>query len=240
MICPNCHASLADDSNFCSRCGTPFRERGGFVANLWRDNKPGFVILALLLIAMLGSIGYYFYSRTGKFVVSVDRISKEEYYDLFAQKTLEVFCREFPADCLNRQKQDVEKDIRIALSKILRPVRTKDARITYKNNSNSPVVIEHFYYRTTPGSWRVENPQQYYSSKLQRLRSIIETANGQVPLETKVDYANTLALTENHGAITILPGEERTWRLGYDERSEFLVEYVLDGKRYRTPVLQPN
>src|SRR5713226_8809931 len=116
MVCPKCQTNVADDSNFCPRCGTPFKKQNGFVANLWRDNKPGFLILSLLLVAMLGSIGYYLYSRTGRFVVSVDRISKEEYFDLFAQKTMEVFCREFPAGCLDRQKQDVEKQIRLALS----------------------------------------------------------------------------------------------------------------------------
>ena len=78
MYCPKCSASVADDSNFCPRCGTPFQKRNGFVATLWRDNKPGFLILSLLLIAMLGSIGYYLSSRTGRFVVTVERISRDE------------------------------------------------------------------------------------------------------------------------------------------------------------------
>ena len=56
MVCPKCQANVSSDSNFCPRCGTPFKKQSGFVANLWRDNKPGFLILSLLLVAMLGSI----------------------------------------------------------------------------------------------------------------------------------------------------------------------------------------
>ena len=82
MVCPKCQANVADDSNFCPRCGTPFKKRNGFVANLWRDNKPGFLILSLLLIAMLGSIVYYLNSRTGTFVVTIERISDDEAVDI--------------------------------------------------------------------------------------------------------------------------------------------------------------
>jgi hypothetical protein len=78
MVCPKCQVNVASDSNFCARCGTPFKKQSGFVANLWRDNKPGFLILSLLLVAMLGSIAYFLYSRTGKFVVTVESISEDE------------------------------------------------------------------------------------------------------------------------------------------------------------------
>ena len=88
MVCPKCQANVSSDSNFCPRCGTPFKKQSGFVANLWRDNKPGFLILSLLLVAMLGSIGYFLYSRTGKFVVTVERISGEEALDIYTKATL--------------------------------------------------------------------------------------------------------------------------------------------------------
>jgi len=36
---------------------------------MWRENKPGFFILSILLLAMFWSIGYFIYSRTtGRFV----------------------------------------------------------------------------------------------------------------------------------------------------------------------------
>lgn len=206
---------------------------------IYRTNKPGFFILSVLVIAMLASMVYLLYSRTARFVVTVERITRKEFIDLFTKATLEVYCREFQADCTNREKDEVEKDIRLTLLKILLPAKTTDARITYTNDTKTSIRITRFLYRTAPGPWKVEDPQRYYSPKLQRLRFAIEMANGNAPLETKVDYANTLALTENHGAITVLPGERKAWRLGYNERSEFLVEYMRDGKLYRTPVLKP-
>ena len=42
------------------------KNESGFVANLWRDNKPGFLILSLLLVAMLGSIAYLFVFEDGE------------------------------------------------------------------------------------------------------------------------------------------------------------------------------
>lgn len=128
------------------------------------------------------------------------------------------------------------------LPRILMPVKTLDAKITYKNDTRSPINVNRFFWRQTPGPWREEPPgetQRYYAPKLKRLRFAIEMTNGNVPFETKVDYADTLALTENHGSITILPGEERFWRIGYAERTEFQIEYVQNGKLYRTPVLRP-
>jgi hypothetical protein len=63
-------------------------------------------------------------------------------------------------------------------------------------------------------------------------------AGGNVPFKTKVDFASTLALTENHGPITVQPGEDKTWRVGYGEQSEFKIEYTKNGKSYETPVLR--
>src|SRR4249920_3275541 len=120
MYCPKCSASVADDSNFCPRCGTPFQKRNGFVATLWRDNKPGFLILSLLLIAMLGSIGYYLVSRTGRFVVAVERITRDEALDVYANATLRVYCREFQSDCKERGDKQILNDIRSALPAVLR------------------------------------------------------------------------------------------------------------------------
>ena len=98
MVCPKCQANVSSDSNFCPRCGTPFKKQSGFVANLWRDNKPGFLILSLLLVAMLGSIAYFLYSRTGQFVVTVQSVSAHEAVDLYTKVALEVYCREFVAE----------------------------------------------------------------------------------------------------------------------------------------------
>jgi hypothetical protein len=63
-------------------------------------------------------------------------------------------------------------------------------------------------------------------------------AGGNVPFKTKVDFASTLALTENHGMVTVLPGEDKSWRVGYSDQSEFKIEYTQNGKPYETPVLR--
>src|SRR5437870_7198620 len=112
MVCPKCQATVANDSNFCPRCGTPFEKRNGFVANLWRDNKPGFLILSFLLVAMLGSIGYYLYSRTGKFVVTIESVDDREALDIVASATLKEFCLQFPGDCQNRKSAELETAIK--------------------------------------------------------------------------------------------------------------------------------
>ena len=113
MVCPKCSASVADDSNFCRRCGTPFEKRKGFVANLWRENKPGFLILSMLLIAMLGSFGYYLSSRTGRFVVTLDTVSGQGALDIVASATLKEFCRQFPSEmnCTIAISADTEAEL---------------------------------------------------------------------------------------------------------------------------------
>src|SRR6266581_9041175 len=146
MVCPKCQANVANDSNFCPRCGTPFKKRNGFVANLWRDNKPGFLILLLLLVAMLGSIGYYLYSRTGRFVVTVERINRDEALDIYTKATLKVYCREFSSDCAGRGENQIEKEIRQLLPSILLPPTHTDAKITYRNRTSTPVSIKRFLY----------------------------------------------------------------------------------------------
>ena len=110
MYCQKCNASVADDSNFCPRCGTPFKKRNGFVANLWRDNKPGFLILSLLLLAMLGSIGYYLSSRTGRFVVTVEKIGRDEALDIYAKAALKTYCREFRVECAQQGEDQHRKN----------------------------------------------------------------------------------------------------------------------------------
>jgi hypothetical protein len=238
MRCPKCSASVADDANFCPRCGTPFKKRSGFVVNLWRDNKPGFLILTLLLIAMLGSFGYYLSSRTGTFVVTVEKISRDEALDMYTKATLKVYCREFSSDCVTRGENQVEKEIRLILPGILLAPRHTDAKITYRNRTAAPVTVTRFLYRNGSGSWRSESPQTYFAPKLNTLRLAIQMAGGNVPSKTKVDFASTLALTENHGTVTVLPGEEKSWRVGYSDQSEFKIEYTQNGKSYETPVLR--
>ena len=238
MLCPKCHNNVADDSNFCPRCGTSFKNRDGFVANLWRENKPGFVILSLLLVAMLGSFGYFLYSRTGRFVVKIDRISREEALDIYTKATLKVYCREFRRECAERGENQIEKDIRLLLPNLLMPPKNADAKITYQNTTSTPVNINRFLYRTGSGAWRSETPQTYFAPKLSTLRPAIQIASGNVPFKTKVDFASILALTENHGPITVLPGENKVWRIGYSDQSEFKIEYTQNGKSYQTPVLR--
>jgi hypothetical protein len=238
MRCPKCSASVADDSNFCPRCGIPFKKRNGFVANLWRDNKPGFLILSLLLLAMLGSIGYYLSSRTGRFVVTVEKIGRDEALDIYTKAALKTYCREFRVECAQQGEDSIEKNIRRVLPKILSPVKTTDVKITYQNNTGSQITVERFLFRTSSGQWRVEEPKIRFAAKLQQLRLLIESNKGNVPFETKLELADTLALTENHGSFTLQPGEQKVWRIGYNTGSEAQIEYRQDGKTFVTPALR--
>ncbi len=157
MVCPNCRASVAEESNFCPKCGAALRGHAEsknqnqsspkpdgavkrFVRSLWRENKPGFLILSLLLVAMLGSFGYFLYSRTGRFVVTVERISRDEALDIYTKATLKVYCREFRPDCVERGENQIEKDIRLLLPEILLPPRSSDAKIIYRNRTSTPII----------------------------------------------------------------------------------------------------
>jgi hypothetical protein len=238
MRCPKCSASVADDSNFCPRCGTPFEKRSGFVANLWRNNKPGFVILSLLLVAMLGSIGYYLSSLTGRFVVTVEKIGRDEALDIYTKAALKTYCKEFRVECAQQGEDNIEKNIRRVLPKILSPVKTIDVKITYQNNTGSQITVERFLFRNPSEKWRVEEPKLRYAAKLQQLRVLIESNKGNVPFETKLELADTLALTENHGSFTLQPGEQKVWRIGYNAGSEAQIEYTQNGKTLVTPALR--
>jgi zinc-ribbon domain len=238
MVCPKCQTSVADDSNFCPRCGIPFNKRNGFGANLWRDNKPGFLILLLLLVAMLGSIGYYLYSRTGRFVVNIEKISREEALDIYAKADLKTYCREFRQECEQQGEDNIEKNIRSVLPRILSPVKTTDVKITYQNNTGSQITVERFLFRTPPERWRVEEPKLRFAPKVQQLRFLIQSNKGNVPFETKLELADTLALTENHGSFTLQPGEQKVWRIGYNAGSEAQIEYMQNGKTFVTPALR--
>lgn len=238
MYCQKCNASVADDSNFCPRCGTPFKKRNGFVANLWRDNKPGFLIISLLLLAMLGSIGYYLSSLTGRFVVTVQKIGRDEALDIYAKAALKTYCREFRVECAQQGEVNIEKTIRRVLPKILSPVKTADVKITYQNNTGSQITVERFRFRNPSEQWRVEEPKLRYAAKLQQLRALIESSKGNVPFETKLELADTLALTENHGSFTLQPGEQKVWRIGYNTGSEAQIEYTQNGKTLVTPALR--
>src|SRR5262245_18514436 len=209
MVCPKCQANVASDANFCPRCGTAFRKPRGFIGNLWRDNKPGFLILSLLLVAMLGSIGYYLSSRTGRFVVTVEKISRDEALDIYAKAAIKTYCREFRVECMKQGEDSIEKDIRRVLPRILSPVKTMDVKITYQNNTGSQITVERFRFRNASEQWRVEEPKLRYAGKLQQLRLSIESNKGNAPFETKLELADTLALTENHGSFTLQPGEQK-------------------------------
>ena len=156
------------------------------------------------------------------------------------RNVLKVYCREFSRECAERGKDQIEKDIRLALARILIPVKTLDAKITYKNNTRHPIHLNRFLSRIPPDPWRGYPPgdsQRRYAPKLQRLRFAIEMTKGNVPFETKVDYVDTLALVELDDAFQ--PGEQRSWRIGYTEGKEFQIEYIKNGKLYRTMVLRP-
>jgi zinc-ribbon domain len=240
MLCPKCSASVADDSNFCRRCGIPFKKRNGFVANLWRDNKPGFLILTLLLIAMLGSIGYYLSSRTGRFVVTLDTVSGQGALDIVASATLKEFCRQFPGDCQNRSSTEVETAIKKVLPRYLIPLKAgqRYAKITYNNGTNKPVAITQFKYRRPPGAWTTSTSQSLYTARIQILRSAIRAGSGAA-FEDKVELALLTATTTNHGTLTLDPGEEKVWRLSnVDPDSEFQVDFIQNGASYSTPVLR--
>jgi uncharacterized protein (UPF0333 family) len=238
MRCPKCSASIADDSNFCPRCGTPFKERVGFVGTLWRDNKPGFLILTLLLIAMIGSFVYYLNSRTGQFVVTLEKISRDEALDIYTKAALKTYCREFWVECTQLGEDRIQQNIRQVLPKLLTPVKTTDVKITYQNDTSSSVSVERFLFRNPSEGWRVEEPKLRYATKLQQLRFLIASNKGNVSFETKLQLADTLALTENHGSFTLPPGEKRIWRIGYNPGSEAQVEYSQQGRKFATPALR--
>lgn len=241
MVCSKCQANVASDSNFWPRSGTPLakqREATNFVTNLWRENKPGFLILSLLLLAMVGSFGYFLYSRTGRFLVTIEKISRDEALDIYTKADLKTYCREFRQECSQQGQDNIERQIRSALPRLLSPVKTTDVKITYKNNTGKQVTVERFLFRNASERWRVEEPKLRFAAKVQQLRFLIESSKGNVSFETKLDLADTLALTENHGSFTLQPGEQKVWRIGFNAGSEAQIEYTQDGKKFVTPALR--
>ena len=240
MVCSKCRANVASDANFCPRCGTPFRIRSGFVANLWRENKPGFLVLSLLLVAMLGSIGYYLYSRTGKFVVTVKTVGIEEAVDLYTNATLEVYCREFAADCQEGKANAVKSEIKKVIPALFRDNAGGYALISYYNGTGEPITATRFKYRQPPGSWRQGNSRNYYQPKIDRLRAML-LRSGDLPFEHKVDLALTIATVEHSVPFTLQSGESKTWCLINETASrERQIEYTQNGKIYQTPILRQN
>jgi len=240
MVCPKCQANFANDSNFCPRCGTPFKHRSGFVANLWRDNKPGFLILSLLLVAMLGSIGYYLYSRTGRFVVTVQTVSADEAVDLYTRAALEVYCREFAAECQDGKTKAIETEIKRVIPSLFRDNAGGYARINYYNGTGEPITATRFKYRQPPGPWREGNSRNYYQPKIDRLRAIL-LRGGEFPFEHKVDLALTIASVEHSVPFTLQSGKSKTWCLiSESENRERQIEYAQNGKIYQTPILRQN
>jgi hypothetical protein len=240
MVCPKCQANIANDSNFCPRCGTPFRKRNGFVANLWRENKPGFLVLSLLLVAMLGSIGYYLYSRTGKFVVTIESVSKDEAIDFYTEAASEVYCREFAAECQSVKPSAIETEIKRVIPGLFRDNAGGYARITYYNGTGEPITATRFKYRQPPASWRVGNAKNYYQPKIDRLREV-SLRGGSLPFEHRVDLALTIATVEHSVPFTLQSGESKTWCLVNETSNrERQIEYAQDGKTYETPVLRQN
>jgi hypothetical protein len=243
MICPNCHASLADNSNFCSRCGTPLEKQSGadnFIAKLWRDNKPGFLILSLLLLAMLGSFGYFLYWRTGKFVVKVESISQDEAIDFYTKSALEVYCREFAAECQSGRSKVIETEIKKVIPGLFRENAGGFARITYRNGTGEAITATRLKYRQPPDSWRVGNAKNYYQPKIDRLREA-SLRGVNLPFEQKVDLALTIATVEHSVPFTLQSGESKTWCLINETRNrERQIEYTQSGKTFQTLVLRQN
>lgn len=241
MYCPKCSASVADDSNFCPRCGTPFGKRAGFVATLWRDNKPGFLILSLLLIAMLGSIGYYLSSRTGRFVVTVEKIDDAAALEIVSTATAKEYCRQFPDDCQSGSSAKFEMAIKKAVPRFLNPLKSGQsyAKISYNNGTNAPVIVTQFKYRRPPGPWTTSDSDARYSPRIQTLRSATRAGAGSVAFETKVELALTTAATTNHGSFTLGPGEEKVWRLSnVNQDAEFQIDFTQANTPHSTPILR--
>jgi len=240
MVCPKCQANVASDSNFCPRCGIPFRKPRGFVANLWRDNKPGLLILSLLLVAMLGSIGYYLNSRTGKFLVTVQSVSADDAIDFYTKAALEVYCREFGAECQQGKTKAIGTEIKRVIPTLFRDNAGGYARISYYNGTGAPITATRFKYRQPPGPWREGNSRNYYQPKIDQLRAIL-LKGGKLPFEHKVDLAFTIATVEHSVPFTLQSGESKTWCLiNETENRERQIEYAQNGKTYQTPILRPN
>lgn len=241
MYCPKCSASVADDANFCPRCGTPFQKRNGFVATLWRDNKPGFLILSLLLIAMLASIGYYLSSRTGRFVVTVEGVSENEVLDILAKATLKEFCQQFPGDCDGQPEAQLTTSIKRILPDLVNPLKSgqRFARVLYKNDTSDAIEVTQFKYRRPPGPWTTDNSPTIYKPKAQTLRVAIQMGGNKASFRDKVDLALTTAAITNHGSFILPPGEEKLWRLSnVNTEAEFQVEYRQNGKLLGTSILR--
>jgi hypothetical protein len=210
-----------------------------FLTKLWRENRLSSVILSLLPLTHLGALVYFLHSLLSAFEVTVNKISIEEALELCANATVQVYCREFPNECNQRGNNQIKKDVAQLLPELPFLPKSADAKVTYWNNTSDTIHIERFLHRIASGPWEAETPQLYFAPKLKALRLVIEMANGHVPLEKKVDFAATLALTENYGVITLLPGETKTWRIGHSGRSEFKIEYKQNGRLYQTPALRP-
>ncbi len=241
MVCPKCRANVASDSNFCPRCGTPFGKRDGFVATLWRDNKPGFLLLSLLLIAMLGSIAYYLASRTRTFEVTVEKIAADEALDIVTQATFKEYCQQFPSDCQTRSTAELQTAIKAVLPRLLNPLKPGQgyAKITYKNTTSEPITVTQFKYRRPPGAWSTGNSQSVYGPRIQILRSAILLRGTNAGFEEKVELALLSATTANHGTFSLGPGEEKVWRLSnVNQDAEFQVDFNRAGTSYSTAILR--
>jgi hypothetical protein len=257
MVCPNCRASVAEESNFCPGCGAALRRHAEsrsqnqssqkpdgavrrFAANLWRENKPGFLILSLLVLAMLGSFGYFLYSRTGRFVVTVESVSEDEVIDLYIKGALEVYCREFAAECRNGKAKAIKGEIKKVIPGLFRNNDGGYARISYYNGTGVPITTTRFKYRQPPGSWRVGDSKTYYQPKINRLREV-SLRGGELPFEHKVDLALTIATVEHSVPFTLQSGESKTWCLINEKGNrERQIEYAQNGKIYQTPILRQN
>lgn len=243
MVCLKCQAYVPSDSNFCARCGTPLakqRDASNFVTNLWRENKPGFLIISLLLLAMVGSVGYFLYSRTGRFVVTIEKISRDEALDFYTKSALDVYCREFTAECQNGKAKVIETEIKRVIPVLFRDNAGGFARITYRNGSGDPITATRFKYRQPPESWRVGNSKNYYQPKIDRLREV-SLRGVNLSFEQKVDLALTIATVEHSVPFTLKSGESKTWCLINETRNrERQIEYTQSGKTFQTPVLRQN
>jgi len=98
--------------------------------------------------------------------------------------------------------------------------------------------VECFLFLNPSKRWIDDEPNLRFAAKIQQLRSLIESNIRNVPFETKLELADTLALTENHGSFTLQPGEQKVWRIVYNAGSEAQIEYTQNGKTFVTPALR--
>ena len=173
-------------------------------------------------------------------MVTVESVSKDEAIDFYTKAALEVYCREFATECQPGKTGAIETEIKRVVPGLFRDNAGGFARIRYYNGTSEPITTTRFKYRQPPEPWRVGTAKTYYQPKIDRLQEL-RLRGGNLPFESKVDLALTIATVEHSVPFTLQAGESKTWCLinasGNGERQ---IEYAQNGKTYQTPILRQN